>query len=524
MKQNIRFIITVASLLLLSSITLTGCMYAVMTNPGRAKPYESQGQHFIPGAVQGGDDSSSVLDDTPTPQNSLQAKFNPYLHIDKDENAVTVFSEQQYKELTELRKNGGRSPLTYDEVLFLINDSVNLYFSYDEIRLYNACVDRLLPAIIEFAQIQSGNACIIYPYHGDYSEFESLDAATKRYNRVIQEIYALIYYRIYIHDAGFEAVKEAYKPSTGSVVFSSDSWYGEVNSLVPKNSLQLLSFNGGKVSGAENRAHLVKEWEKIVRAENKFSSDYTDPDYTFEALDAPLLITHTANHVRTQQHLYKFYVASPNDGNTTEIYPTYELKTMLPTGYDLYVSGDAENDDYGPYFALNRYLNTFSMSLSSFQSFALIGKYHEDGGVMKLYPENAEHGTEGYFCYVLTYEDGAWVYSRDNSNPPGGSFDIEDGLCFTLAKNDVYSPYYEKPIQSIRDHAREQNIPTDTAPEPFFEDEKYIYLFSSVRSEHVIVTFADGTAMPVREALEKGYINIRALDIYSIHYLKEEKR
>ena len=71
--------------------------------------------------------------------------------------------------------------------------------------------------------------------------------------------------------------------------------------------------------------------------------------------------------------------------------------------------------------------------------------------------------------------------------------------------------------------ARENNIPTDTAMEKFFEDDEKVYYFPSVKSKYVIVTFADGTSMTVKEALEKGYIKIRALDVFSVYYIADKK-
>ena len=113
--------------------------------------------------------------------------------------------------------------------------------------------------------------------------------------------------------------------------------------------------------------------------------------------------------------------------------------------------------------------------------------------------------------------------SRKDSNPPSGSFDIEDGQKFRYARDELYVPYYEKPIANIRDMARENNIPTDTAMEKFFEDDEKVYYFPSVKSKYVIVTFADGTSMTVKEALEKGYIKIRALDVFSVYYIADKK-
>ena len=59
--------------------------------------------------------------------------------------------------------------------------------------------------------------------------------------------------------------------------------------------------------------------------------------------------------------------------------------------------------------------------------------------------------------------------------------------------------------------------------EPFFEDESYIYIFGSPISQHVIVEYTDGSTENIKEALEKGHIQITDLDKYSIHYASEPK-
>ncbi len=511
MKRNMKFFTIVISLLLLSSVILTGCMYAIAEDNGETKPYDLNGNNNPAGS--GG---SIVQPDAPQEQIALREKFDVYLH--KDGNAVTVFSEEQYAELKAVRESGKRNPLTYDEILYLINDSISLYFTYDEIKLTNVVADG-----INNDQYLCGNDGIIYPYHGDFSEidpaFRQNDFAYRQYERMLEEIYYIIYYRIYVHDAGFEEVTEAYGAGKGTIVYADGSEWENVSSLVPQRRMQLLSLNGSDTAGDENKDHLVSEWEKMVESRDWVSSYDFDIAFVSEPLDAPLLTVF--NSARTP--LYQIFITAPNNLETTMIYPTYELQLMEPTAYEMYVSGEIDGYDYGPYFSLHRGSGRFSMSLSSYQSFALTGKYNEEDNVLRLYPENVEAETEGYYRYVFIYEDGEWVYLRDDSVPPKGSFDIKDGLRFRFVKDELFFPYSEKPIQSIRDYAGEQNIPTDQAIEPFFEDDNCVYSFTSVKSQYVIVTFADGSEMPIKEALEKGYVKIRALDIYGIYYLTEKK-
>lgn len=528
MSGKVKFIIAVIASFLASSLVLTGCMYAVASDNGQPKEYVFDKMEDEISNIP----SNGGIESTPTTQIELHEKFSRYIHTDG--NTVTVFSEEQYAELQSVRERRERIPLTYDEVLFLINDSINLYFAYDEIRLTNAVCDG-----ISHNLYLSSNAEVIYPYHGDYSEFDLYDEGYAQYEKMIDDIFSVIYYRIYMHDAGFETITESYRPGKGTIVYA-DGYeidYDGNNIIDPRETesgavtigiMQLLSLNGGEVSGKENKDHLVSEWGKMIRARSAFSSNYVDANgYEPEALEAPMLVCYHQNGItktaERRSQLYELYVIAPETLETTLIFPTYELKNMMPTGYSMYVSGEIDGDKFGTYFSLNKYLGAFTMSLSSTQSFALTGKYTIEEGVLRLYPINAETDAGGSCCYVFYNNGEEWVYSRDSSIPSEGSFDIKDGLSFRYVKDELFTAYYNKPLFDIRDMAKEQNIPTDTAMEKFFEDDEEVYYFPSVKSEYVIATFADGSAMTVKEALEKGYIHIRALDIYGIRYISEKK-
>ncbi len=533
MKNNLKFFAIALSLLLASSLLLAGCMYTIAADNGEPKAYD---RDCLSADISGPDPAD--LEAAPLPQKALQEKFNRYIHAEG--NVVTVFSEQQYNELKAIREKGERVPLSYDEVLFLMNDSVNLYFRYEEIRLRNAAADGI------GNQLVSGNAEIIYPYHGDFSEFAKYDAACEQYEKMLKDIYSIIYYRIYMHDAGFERVYEgslcrlpkkdaesegAYEETRWEkVVYTDEEPYDQMDSFFPEKTLQLLSFNNSAVSGCENKALLVGEWEKELAVQEQFSSDSVTTAET-EPLTAPLLVAyHDLCNPWSYpfDQLYRFEVVVPETHETTTIYPTAELRELRPgakeevVSGDLYISGDKEGD-WGPNFVLYQEVGEFQMSLSSFQSsFSATGQYKEQDGVLRLYPEIAGNGVQDIYSYVFHNEDGVWVYRKEQSNPPEGVA-ITDGLRFRLLEGNVYSSRSGKPIANMKDYTKEEGIYTDCALELFFEDEKYMYFFRTIRSTYVVVTFADGTAMTVEEALSKGYIGIHSLDVYGIDYYKKPK-
>ncbi|MBO5735250.1 MAG: hypothetical protein J6S15_04040 [Clostridia bacterium] len=123
-----KFIIMAVSLLLTALLALAGCMYAIGENKAESKPYDM------------GETVSVTPEDTPEAQKEMEKKFSVYNHVTEEngKKILTLFSEEQAEEQWMKRKNGEEFRLTYDEILFLINDSERLYETYDEIILTNA--------------------------------------------------------------------------------------------------------------------------------------------------------------------------------------------------------------------------------------------------------------------------------------------------------------------------------------------------------------------------------------------------
>lgn len=449
MKEKISFFTLIISLLLLSSVILTGCMLAIAAGNKDAKPYEPHRQTDISGGMPSTDKENSeerpkydhIIEDAPQAQSPLKGSFKEYIH--QEGKTVTVFSEEQYKELKSIRDNGARTPLTYDEIIFLINDSIGMYFSYDEIRLYNACVDSILPLSLTFASLQSSNACIIYPYHGDFSEFEIFSDAQFRYDRMIQEIYAIIYYRIYMHDAGFETVHHTYKDGEDYIFTNRcNAHYGEVSSAVPVGIYQMLAIDNAGFSGTQNEEKLVNEYTKIAHWEREHYTNHIDPDKKFQNLDSKILKTQNTNVLR-QPKEYAFYIHD-TDNTVQTVFPTSELKNKQPHLEFYYEANTSystsENVEiYRPVFSLNYENRTFSMSASAYMSFALIGSFDEQNGVLKLYPKNADD--YGVYSYVFHKSGDGYVYIPKDSKPVElGGFGWNYELVFDLVHTGVSSP------------------------------------------------------------------------------------
>ena len=92
-----------------------------------------------------------------------------------------------------------------------------------------------------------------------------------------------------------------------------------------------------------------------------------------------------------------------------------------------------------------------------------------------------------------------------------------------IAEQPIDSDFVDtiKEIKNITDNTNDIDLPD--MEEPFFEDERYIYIFGNPISQYVIVEYTDGSIENVKEALEKGHIQITDLDKYSINYYSEPK-
>lgn len=438
MKQNLKFFTIVVSLLLLSALVLTGCMYAIAADRGEAKPYDLNEQKYN----SEGSGGVIVDGDAPTAQTELQNKFSAYLH--RDGSTVTVFSDEQYAELKAVRENDKRNPLTYEEILFLVNDSIHLYFTCEEIRLTNANRDHVLPLLSN----QSGNARIITPAYKAAAAYETYGEAANAYYKMLTDIYEIIYYRIYMHDAGFEMVHHIYHG--GKEYVFGNRYHGDlgmISSAVPLGRYQMLAIDDATFSGIDNEEKLVCAYKTLLEWEEMYKMnvvvDYEDCPY----LDSAVLYTSLLN-IEWDPMECRFYIAGPKDEPAQQIYPTAELEEMMPHPEFLY-EVSASDDQMQPWFALNYEKGTVSMGSGRMLSVSILGTFGEYDGVLKLYFDE-----DSYVFYQ--YENG-YVYSAENSKPISGGCDFADGLVFHKVHEGVSTkPNPDPPINNS-----ETNPPVD---------------------------------------------------------------
>lgn len=515
MKQNMKFFTIVIALLLLSAIILTGCMYAIAADNGEMKPYDLNGQQTDLGSgnTEGenvpveGELGNNIIEDGPTAQLPLQGKFGEYLHEEGD--TVVVFSAEQYDRLKEVRENGERIPLSYAEILYLVDDSIGLYFTYDTISLYNANVDGVLPLTLAFSAIQGSSSCMIHPYHGDFSEFERYADALNRYEQMLREIYAIIYYRIYMHDAGFADITRSFD----QVIAPSErgDFYEEnkhVSSILLTNVYQMLPIDGSLVGGMENGDKLAGEFQKVVEWEIENSTNHVDPDKTLQSLHAPILCTEIWHNERTPLK-HQFYIYESN-ATLQIVFPTKELTAMKPQQTVTYQAG--KEGEPRPIVHLNYLTGGARISAGVEFSFAMTGDFRLEDGVLKVYFGESESNPD--YWYVFYETDDGFVYSAENSKAEDSiGRDWADGLVF-----EKYQEYiFPQPDSDLIPPANDEKHP----------NEGWAYLKFDANSDFATLTHptegavAEGSYVKEDDKLVFLFKTEDGIYTYYFHYRKD---
>ena len=197
MKNKTWLIVTVC-MLLASAVILTGCMVAIAQQEEPSKPYEM------------GEAVSLVPEDAPTAQTELEAKFAVYNHVAEvgNEKILFLFSHEQAEEQWQKRQNGEDFRLTYDEILFLINDSLQLYRTCDEIHLTDALKNGI------FSTEMSCNDCVIYHNKEDVSGM-TYRGEQEAYEQMLYDVTRIATYRIAMLDSRMRQIQVATVPCSG---------------------------------------------------------------------------------------------------------------------------------------------------------------------------------------------------------------------------------------------------------------------------------------------------------------------
>ena len=372
MKRNIKFFTIVISLLLLSSIILTGCMYAIAADNGEMKPYDLNGQKENSDSSGG-----NIVEDAPLPQQSLQAKFEAMYEISEDGKTITVISEDYLNNYW--RSNYEKEvihSLTTEEVYFIIQDSIRIYEEYDEVVLTGfASVSSMMQVAERFPFVKD-EVIKTQPDVTPYYEWDDTEA-----------IYEIILYRL-------KALSSPKAFFTGEEAMISVGKEPMINSTM----LPWTTFYIPNYSESTNRDYILS----VVGYGNSMNSNVIEDEFS---------------------ELFSFcnkngayiYFESKNYEQSTKIYPTVEMeKQMVNVCYMA---------DNGAFFHLYRG-GYFSMSQNEYMSYALTGKYTLKDDVLTLILSD-DH--QYVFYYV---ENEGYLYYADYSTPYENLFNYDEDTMF----------------------------------------------------------------------------------------------
>lgn len=310
--KNSKIIIIAASLVLAAALALCGCMYLIGDVPDETRGYDPD-EMTLP----------SVIEETPSAQSEMQKKFGAYGREEtgeRGERIFRLFTEEQIEESLTLRKNSERRSLTYDEILFIINDSIRMYFEYDKIIITDFIChthDKTPTSAIDYDMRLGNNRyrrCEVYtyeyidliPYHGDYSDKSSYADALATYRKMIEDIQTIIFERLRIHDT----VSDSYCLLSPLNDNDYTSLYG-------------ILLDGGNISDAE-------KYETVLN--NTIKESLTSKELVAAEDKYPLVRMVEKYDEDSAKPQISIYYIAVGEESREKLYPTEQLEALHPDG------------------------------------------------------------------------------------------------------------------------------------------------------------------------------------------------
>ncbi|MBQ5837363.1 MAG: hypothetical protein IIW39_01700, partial [Clostridia bacterium] len=119
MKKEFKFLISVVSILLVSSLILAGCMQALSESNGESKDYDMN----IVSEIIAESKPETDTDEPPMTQTDMKEKFSSMYEISENGKSITVISEEYLNSYWSDGKRKNKA-LTSEEVLYIIQDSI----------------------------------------------------------------------------------------------------------------------------------------------------------------------------------------------------------------------------------------------------------------------------------------------------------------------------------------------------------------------------------------------------------------
>lgn len=162
MKKDLKFIVSVVSIILSSALLLTGCMAAIAASADTTRPYQlsavpqtdpdaegsSNGERPIVTPDFLDSQSNPNLNEPPVSQEELKAKFSAMYDFSQGNRTISVISERYLQDFwsSNAEKEVVHS-LSIPEVLYIIQDSIRIYHAYDTVILEGLSANVAVPAL-----------------------------------------------------------------------------------------------------------------------------------------------------------------------------------------------------------------------------------------------------------------------------------------------------------------------------------------------------------------------------------------
>lgn len=310
--KNTKIIIIAAVLVLAAALVLFGCIYLIGEPDEDTKGYAPDEMTMPP-----------VIEETPTAQSEMQKKFAAYGREERGDNGERIFrlfTEEQVKESMELRERGERRTLTYDEIIFLINDSIRMYFEYDKILVtdfmsHTHVKEPTGPLDFDMkiqmdrykkCRVSSFEYTEIIPYHGDYSDRDSYKSALATYRKMIYDIECMIFERLRIHDTGTD--------SYCLVSPTNDRDYSRLYGIL---------LDGGKITDSEKYAEVLN---------NSIKHAITNMDLVAPEDEHPMILVIDQYEADSGKPMLSIYYNEVGERRGTKLFPTEQLEALRPDG------------------------------------------------------------------------------------------------------------------------------------------------------------------------------------------------
>ena len=327
MKSSIKFFSIVLSLLFASTIALSGCMYAIQASGGSDKPYEMDSD-----IVASGDEEFIV--DTPISQSDLQKKFSGMYEIDEETNTITVVSEDYLKKYwnSNYKKEVIRS-LSYDEVMYIIQDSIRLYNLYDKIVLNKFAFSQEIENIFNETPLDIQET--IQYYH----LFDNIAYSTSKPSSVIDEIakrFPFVKEQI-ITSSRNDYHKDYYKDclSIKDIILYRLAVLSSPKAFIP--AAEAIIFSGG------NPAAYSSLYPETLFYVPGFSAE-TDRESLLNSLSGKKIFTKIEEHVDLFRALPRgsSHISFLSKENAETVFPTAEMEERKSVFYS---DGDESTDE-----------------------------------------------------------------------------------------------------------------------------------------------------------------------------------